>query len=941
MITRLHPGLPALALALFMLPALTRADMSLPQALAVQAYPAPESTPGQVLIRHATVWTMTGSGILADTDVLIEKGRIAALGRGLAARPGALVIDATGRHLTPGIIDAHSHSATEQLDVNEGVNSISSEVRVSDILDPHSRSIYLQLAGGVTTAHILHGSGNAIGGQNALVKYRWGVQQPDELLFAGARPTIKFALGENPTHSAFKGMAGMPGAELRYPATRMGVAAFIHSAFEQAREYQRGWQRYNALSKAQQARVAPPRRDLRLEPLVEVLEDRRDVHVHSYRADEILMLMRLGQEAGFRVHTFHHVLEGYRVADEMAAYGAGGSTFSDWWSFKMEAYQAIPWNAAIMRERGVLVSLNSNNADVARRLNLEAAKMIQFGGLDREAALAMVTINPARQLRIEDRVGSLAKGKDADLVVWSGDPLSVYSHADLTFVDGELRFSRERDLAHRAEVTAARSRLAAGLREATATGSATRTTQEPAAPAPAPATAPAALATPATPATVAPAAAAVVPNPPPPRVEYHWAKGMPATPVAIVGATVHTLEGPAIADGVVVFAGGRITAVGGPDTPLPAGAGRVDGRGKHLWPALVHLNTVLGISEIDSVPGTVDVTETGEVNADADPAVAVNADSEHFAVARSGGISHALVLPSGGLVSGTTTLLRTAGWTWEEMAAVRQHSLAIRWPEPPPPQYAIFMGAPKPPAEARKEAGERTRRLDELLDNAAAYGRARQEAAAQGRSLAYDPQLEALLPVVRGERPLWATARDRIAIETVVNWAAKRGLRLVITDARDAHLVAGLLAEHQVPVVISGLVGEPPRADDPYDLLYSMPAKLQEAGVLFAIGSGTRTGGSGNARYIREYAGIAAAYGLDREAAYRAITLNAAKILGLDGVLGSIAPGKSASLALTDGDLLEPSTTVEQLWIDGTQPPMDDVQKQSWRKWRARPQPQP
>lgn len=898
-------SLRRLGLALFLVPAALRAEMPLDQALAVEPYAAMPPTPEQVLIRHATVWTMTPEGILEDADVLLEKGKITAVGHGLTAKPGALVVDGTGRHVTPGIIDAHSHSATEQLDLNEGVNSISSEVRVRDVLDPHSTQIYYQLSGGVTLAHVLHGSGNAIGGQNAVVKYRWGVTRPDDLVFDGARPSIKFALGENPTQAAFK---GMPGSSLRYPATRMGVAAFVRSSFEQAKQYQREWEQYNALPKGRQARTVPPRRDLRLEPLVEIMQGRRDVHSHSYRADEILMLMRLGEETGFRVRTFEHVLEGYRVADELAAYGAMASTFSDWWSYKMEAYEAIPYNAAIMAGRGVLVSLNSDNADLARRLNLEAAKMIHYGGLGREQALAMVTINPAQQLRIDGRVGSLARGKDADVVVWSGDPLSVYTRADLTFVDGQLRFSRERDLANRAEVTMARARLARELRG----------TADADAPAPA-------------------VSAASVVNPPAPKFDYQWAKGAPANPVAITGATVHTLEGPAITEGVVVFADGRITAVGGPDTPIPADAERVDARGKHLWPSLIHLSTILGISEIDSVSATVDTTETGEVNADADTAVAVNASSEHFPVARSGGISHALVVPSGGLVGGTTTLLRTDGWTWEEMAAVRQHSLAIRWPEPAPPLYAIFSGPPKTPAEARKDAEERTRKLDELLDGAEAYGRAKHEAQAHGGHWEYDAQLEALQPVVRGERPLWATAREKTAIETVVNWAAKRKLRLVITDARDAYLVTDLLAQHQVPVVISGLATEPPRADDPYDVLYSMPAKLQQAGVLFAIGSGTRTGGSANARYISLFAGLAAAYGLDRENAYRAITLNPARILGLDGILGSIATGKSASLALTDGDLLEPSTTVEQIWIDGTRPSMDDVQKQAWRKWSARP----
>ncbi|MCE7896015.1 MAG: hypothetical protein DYH19_04555 [Gammaproteobacteria bacterium PRO8] len=892
------------SLASGLLMGVARAEMSLGQALAVEPYPAPPATPSQVLLRNATVWTQTTEGILEGTDVLIENGRIKALGRGLKAAPGALVVDATGRHVTPGIIDAHSHSATETLDLNEGVNSISAEVRVSDVLNPHSRDIYLQLAGGVTTAHVLHGSANAIGGQNALIKYRWGVASPAELLFAGAPPTIKFALGENPTHAAFR--SGMPGQKLRYPATRMGVAALLRASFAEAAQYRDEWQRYNALSKRERERSVPPRRDLRMDAIVEILDGRRQVHSHSYRADEILMLMRVAEEAGIRVRAFHHVLEGYRVADELVAHGAGASTFSDWWGFKAEAYDAIPYNAALMAERGVLVSLNSDNADLARRLNLEAAKTIHYGGVERQRALDMVTLNPALQLGIADRVGSLAVGKDADLVVWSGDPLSVYTLADMTFVDGRLRFSREADQAHRAVVTAAHARLATELGV------------KPAVPA---------------------AAAAVVANPPAPAEHYRYAADAPAAAVAITGATVHTLEGPAIAGGVVVFSGGRITAVGGPETAIPAGARRVDATGKHLWPGLIHTNSVLGISEIDSVPGTVDVSETGDINADADVSPAVNAASRHFPVARSGGITHAVVVPSGGIVAGTTSVLRTDGWTWEEMTAVRQQALVLRWPDPVPAQYAIFLGGQKSLADRRKESDERIAALEKLLDGAAAYGRAKQRATKSGRPPEYDPQLEALQPVLRGERPLWATAREKYAIEAAVGLAAKRGLRLVITDGRDAYLVADLLAQHKVPVVLTNMVGEPPRPDDPYDVLYSMPAKLEAAGVTFAIASTTRTGGSANARNISLFAGIAAAHGLDREAAYRSITLYPARILGLDRDLGSIAPGKSASLVLTDGDILEPATNIEQVWIDGLEPSMDDDQKAFYRKWRARPKP--
>jgi len=749
---------------------------------------------------------------------------------------------------------------------------------------------------------VLHGSGNSIGGQNVIIKLRWGAGNPGELLFDGAPPTIKFALGENPKQSGFSVM----GREPRYPATRMGVAALIRSSFAQAAQYRDEWQAYQSLSQRQQSRKAPPRRDLQLEALAEVLAGERFVHSHAYRADEILMLIRLADEIGFQVSTFHHVLEGYKVADEMAAHGAGGSTFSDWWSFKMEAFDAIPYNAAIMEQRGVLTSLNSDNADLARRLNLEAGKMLRYGGLDPVDALAMVTINPARQLRVDDRIGSLEVGKDADLVIWSGDPLSVFSIAEATFVDGRLLFDRQMDLEHRQRVIEAREILAQEIR-----GSETNVDEA--------------------------ASEAVTTNPPAPAVDYRFSPDAPATIAAIVGATVHTLEGPAVADGVVIFEAGRITTVGGAGTPVPETAVQYDGRGKHLWPGIIHTNTLLGLSEIDTVAGSVDIAETGDTNADIDVSIAINAASTHFPVARSGGITHAVVTPRGGAVAGTNTLIRTDGWTWEGMAAVRQHSLVLRWPDPIPARYASLLGPPKSAADLKKESDERLEYLDELLVAANAYGKAKQAASDAGRVWEFDPQLEAMQPVIEGERPVWVSAREKSAIEAAVNWAVKNELRVVIMGGRDAYLVTDLLARHQVPVVLRNIVGEPPRDDDAYDVLYSLPAKLEAAGVTFSIASGTFSGGSSNARNVTLFAGIAAAHGLDRQAAYRSITLYPARILGLDDALGSIAPGKSASFVLTDGDLLEPAANIEQVWIDGVQSSMDDKQKAAYRKWGARP----
>ncbi|MCC5794682.1 MAG: amidohydrolase family protein [Chromatiales bacterium] len=885
------------------------AEITLEEALAMPVHPTPPPAPERVLIRNATVWTMTGDGILEDTDVLLERGRIAAVGQGLSARAAALEIDGRGRHVTPGLIDAHSHTAVESLELNEGVNIVSSEVRAEDLLDPRSADIYRQLAGGVTLVQVLHGSANAIGGQSAIVKYRWGVEEPEALVYREAPPTIKFALGENPTQVGLV----MPGAQRRYPATRMGVAAQIRNSFEQAANYRDEWARYNALSRRERERAVPPRLDLQLEPLVEVLEGRREIHAHSYRADEILMLIRLAEELGIRVNTFHHVLEGYKVADEMAAHGAAGSTFSDWWSFKMEAFEAIPHNAAMMLERGVLTSLNSDEANLARRMHQEAAKTLRWGGLSPEQAMSLVTSGPAKQLMIDDRVGRIAPGMDADVVIWSGDPLSVYSIVEHTFVEGRQVYSREADIAHQARVAEARERLAAELRAAAEDRNAREGAN-----------------------AGGPDSPAV--NPPPGAVEYRFGPYPRDLPVAIVGATVNTLEGPAIENGVVVIENGRISAVGGPGTPIPAGAERVDAGGLQLWPGIIHLNTVLGIHEIDSVAATIDSAETGEINPDADTAIAVNASSTHFGVARSAGITHALVVPGGGAIAGSTTFLRTQGWTWEEMIGLRRQSMVMQWPAVVPPRFAAFSGGPKSLAERKKDAAERSETIGRLLDDAAAWQRARVHGADPSR-VAFDPHLAALVPVLDGEQPVWAFAREGYSMLAAMDFAASRGLRVVLTDALQAYRMADELAERQVPVVLTNIVGTPGGDDEPHDTLYRLPAQLEEAGALFALASGTRVGGSANARYVTLFAGLAAAHGLDRQAAYRSITLYPARILGVDDVLGSIAPGKSASLVLTDGDLLEQSTEVLRVWIDGMPADLDDVQKTAYEHWRARPEP--
>ncbi|HXV60870.1 MAG TPA: amidohydrolase family protein [Vicinamibacteria bacterium] len=397
-----------------------------------------------ILVRGGTVLTVT-DGTIESGSVLIRDGKIVEVGAGIDAPAGAEVIDATGRFVLPGIIDAHSHIAAES--INEGSIAVSSMTGTESVLDPTDIDIYRELAGGVTTSNVLHGSANPIGGKNVVIKHRWG-KDAEGLKFQGAMPGIKFALGENPKRSR----GTRPGVPRRYPATRMGVQDVIREAFTEARAYQKTWQEYERKKSQGETGLVPPRRDLELEPLVEVLEGKRLVHAHCYRADEILQLLRLAEEFGFRIATLQHVLEGYKVAKEIAEHGAGASTFSDWWAYKVEAYDAIPYNAALMTEKGVLVSINSDSAEEARHLNQEAAKAMKWGGLSEEQALALVTINPAKQLRIDDRVGSIEVGKDADLAIFDAHPLSVYAVNQMTLIDGEVYFDRENDIEQRKRI---------------------------------------------------------------------------------------------------------------------------------------------------------------------------------------------------------------------------------------------------------------------------------------------------------------------------------------------------------------------------------------------------------------------------------------------------------------------------------------------------------
>ena len=403
-----------------------------------------------ILIKNGTVWTNEKEGILQNTDVLLKDGKIAAIGKNLSDG-GAKVIDATGKYVAPGIIDEHSHIAASS--INEGAQVVTSEVRITDNLNPDDINIYRQLSGGVTSSHILHGSANVIGGQTQLIKLRWGADA-EGLKFKNWPGQIKFALGENVKRSA------STQGNTRYPDTRMGVEQVLMDAFTRAKDYKKAWDDYNAgKDKKSQTGLVMPRRDLELEALVEILEKKRFITCHSYVQSEITGLIDVADKAGFKVNTFTHILEGYKVADKMLKHGANASTFSDWWAYKMEVEDAIPYNAAIMHKVGLNVAINSDDAEMARRLNQEAAKTMKYGDLTEEEAFRMVTLNPAKMLRVDDRVGSLKVGKDADVVVWSDNPLSIYAKSLYTIVDGTIYFDRQKDAEMQKWVDVERTRL--------------------------------------------------------------------------------------------------------------------------------------------------------------------------------------------------------------------------------------------------------------------------------------------------------------------------------------------------------------------------------------------------------------------------------------------------------------------------------------------------
>ncbi len=569
------------------------------------------------VIQGVTIHSAVAPAFLGT--VVVQDGKIASVTKGEGgnlspAHRSLMVIDGTGKHLAPGVVDTHSHLAISG-GVNEGTLSITAACDISDTINPDDLGIYRALAGGVTTIQCLHGSANAIDGRSEVLKLKWGATAA-ELVFPDAPQGIKFALGENPTG------ANWGGNSRRFPSSRRGIEAVYDRAFTRARAYGKGWQKYNQ-AVASGEDVIPPRRDLRLETLLGIIEGGVKVHSHSYRADEILMLLRKAEEFGFRIQTLQHVLEGYKIAAEIAEHGAGTSTFSDWWNYKIEAYDAIPQNAALLHEAGVLSTINSDSGELIRHLYHEAAKSVRYAGLNRVDALRLATLNGALQLGLGDRTGSIEVGKDADLVLLDADPLSVYSQVQWTMVDGEIEFERIDAFGlYRADVTS----------------------------------------------DTAPSAAQTSP--------IVDAKGL----LAFVGATVHPADTAPIQDGTVVILGDRIVAVGA-GLELPENCTVIDAAGKHIWPGMIALDTPIGLFEIGSITATNDTSEIGGNQPDLSVTASLHPESAHIGVTRTNGITRTQTAPQGGgPIMGQSSVIDLDGMTWEELVCKDRDMLHINFP---------------------------------------------------------------------------------------------------------------------------------------------------------------------------------------------------------------------------------------------------------------------
>lgn len=862
-----------------------------------------QTTNGSVLIKNVTLLPITASPI-EKGFLLISKGKIQAMGtmdKLPASVEGTAVIDGQGWYAMPGIVDPHSHLGIDG--VNESPNAISAEVRIADTIDPFDLAIYRALAGGVTTHHAMHGSANPIGGQNVVFKLKY--RRPvSEMVVKDAPRTIKFALGENVVQANFP-----TNWDKRYPVSRMGVESVIRTAFESGRAYSGEWDSYKQLS-ASGKDPRPLRRDLRLEAMADILAGDLLIHSHCYRSEEILRLLAAAEDYGVRVALLHHVLEGYRIAPEIARHGCGASSFANDWAYKVEAYQAIPHNAALMTHNGVHATLNSDSPNTIRFMAQEAAKTIKWGGLTENEALKLVTLHPAEQLRIDRRVGSLEVGKDGDVALFNGHPLDTFSKCVMTIIEGDVYFEDARPQ---------RTELAIWN--------------------------------------------------PGPAVGERVVKTIPKSTnrlYAITNATIHPMSGPVIDRGTLLIFEDKIQALGADVVP-PAGAGVIDGTGLHVYPGLIDAGSILGLNEIDSLRATRDFREIGIHNPDLVAANAVHPHSELIPIARAAGITTTLAKPAGARVAGQSSVIRLNGWTAPEMILVDEFGLHLTVPSLPVDLLAerrrgpgddgehlceeLSMGlataeglefgtAEDDPEEQKRKRKEEHKKamseLEEFMARAKHYSEIKAlREKNPAMPLEIDLALEAMIPYVRGEKPVILEAATYKEILDALAFAQKHKLRPIVYGGQESWKLAGRLAKENVPVILATTLSYPRGEFEPWDSVYRCAGELDRAGVAFAFASD-----SASAAYdLPSMAGMAVAHGLPREKAEYAMTLGAAKILGIADHIGSLEAGKVADVIVTTGSPAQTVTVVTHLFMEGRPIELESLHTRNYVKFKNRPAP--
>lgn len=813
-------------------------------------------TGGNCLIRGATLITVSRGTLKAD--LLVRGGKIAEIGPSLKAPDGVTVISAEGWYVMPGIIDTHSHFSVSG-GVNEFTLSVVPEVRVRDVVASDDVQIYRALAGGVTTARLLHGSANCVGGQDAVIKMKWGADAA-ALIIADAPRGVKFALGENVKRSSG-----------RFPNTRLGVEAVLVRAFTEAQAYQRAWARYREEAAAGKPTLEP-RRDLRLEALVDILEGRLHIHCHCYRADEILMLLRVADRFGFKVRSLQHGLEGYKVAPEIAAHGCSLSSFADWWAYKLEAYDAIPYNAALLTEAGAVAVLKSDSNELMRHLYQEAAKLMKYGGMSDTEVLKTITLHAAQQLGLDRRLGSLDVGKDADLAIFSAHPLNAFARCEMTLIEGEVFFQRERAVATALptfDVPPARG----------------------------------------------------------PELRHLVVPISPAGKYLIRGAVIHAVTGIPVHGEELLIEGDRIAAMG-PKLPVSTDTVIVDAKGLHLFPGMIDAGTILGLSEIDSARETQDFAEGGDFQPDLRAVIGINPDSELIPVTRANGVLTVVSRPTGAIVPGQSALLQLRGWVPQEMVLADPLALQVDFPA----RLPFFTGSPGGPpvgrALARRQREEKLKKLRDLFKQSIRYGAAKD----QGAAGPLDPRLEALIPYANGVRPVIIQAHRKSEILEALKFAEELNIKVILSGGTEAWKVADELKKRNVPVIVGPIMTMPQESWDTYDAPMAGPARLLAAGVTFCI----RSEGGTNSRNLPYEAAMAISYGLPYDEGLKAVTLYPAQILGVEERLGSITVGKLANLVLTDGDLLQPTTQVRAMFIGGAPLDPSNKQTRLYERYRQR-----